>query len=82
MEKPTQRILSGQAFDEDARIEASVRPQRFGDFIGQTRLKENLAIAVEAARTRWLQAKEAGHALTYWQQTEKGWEKRASGDAG
>jgi len=38
--------------------------------------------AVEAARTRWKEAKEAGHALTYWQQTEKGWEKRASGDAG
>jgi Holliday junction DNA helicase RuvB len=52
MEKPGQRILSGQAFDEDARIEASVRPQKFADFIGQTRLKENLAIAVEAARSR------------------------------
>jgi DNA polymerase-3 subunit chi len=32
--------------------------------------------AVEAARRRWRQAKDAGHALTYWQQTEKGWEKR------
>jgi len=52
MEKPGQRILSGQAFDEDARVEASVRPQRLADFIGQTRLKENLAIAVEAARSR------------------------------
>ncbi len=38
--------------------------------------------AVEAARARWQQAKAAGHALTYWQQTEKGWEKRAAGDAG
>jgi holliday junction DNA helicase RuvB len=52
MEKPTQRILSGQAFDEDARIEASVRPQRFGDFIGQDSIKNNLTIAVEAARKR------------------------------
>ncbi|MGB6198709.1 MAG: Holliday junction branch migration DNA helicase RuvB, partial [Candidatus Acidiferrales bacterium] len=52
MEKPAQRILSGQAFDEDARVEASVRPQKLADFIGQTRLKENLAIAVEAARSR------------------------------
>lgn len=33
--------------------------------------------AVEAARARWRRAKEAGHALTYWQQTEKGWEKKA-----
>jgi Holliday junction DNA helicase RuvB len=46
------RIVSGKAFDEDARIEASVRPQKLADFIGQARLKENLAIAIEAARTR------------------------------
>ncbi|HKW87642.1 MAG TPA: Holliday junction branch migration DNA helicase RuvB [Candidatus Acidoferrales bacterium] len=46
------RILSGQAFDEDARVEASVRPKRFADYIGQSRVKENLAIAVEAARSR------------------------------
>ena len=52
MEKPGQRILSGQAFDEDVRVEASVRPQKLADFVGQTRLKENLAIAVEAARSR------------------------------
>ena len=32
--------------------------------------------ALAAARQRWKEAKEAGHALTYWQQTEKGWEKR------
>ena len=33
--------------------------------------------AVEAARGRWRRAQAAGHALTYWQQTEAGWEKRA-----
>jgi DNA polymerase III subunit chi len=32
--------------------------------------------AVAAARERWRRAKEAGHTLTYWQQTEKGWEKK------
>ena len=37
----------------------------------------NDAAAVEAARGRWRRAKEAGHSLTYWQQTEKGWEKKA-----
>ncbi|HVB57290.1 MAG TPA: Holliday junction branch migration DNA helicase RuvB [Candidatus Acidoferrales bacterium] len=46
------RIVSGKAFDEDARIEASVRPASFGDYIGQERVKENLQIAVEAARAR------------------------------
>jgi DNA polymerase-3 subunit chi len=33
--------------------------------------------AVEAARERWRRAKAAGHTLTYWQQTERGWEKQA-----
>jgi len=37
----------------------------------------NDAEAVEAARGRWRAASAAGHALTYWQQTEKGWEKKA-----
>ncbi len=33
---------------------------------------------VAAARTRWTWYKDAGHKLTYWQQTERGgWEKRA-----
>lgn len=33
--------------------------------------------AVSAARERWRRAKAAGHSLTYWQQTEKGWERKA-----
>lgn len=32
--------------------------------------------AVEAARERWRCAREAGHELTYWQQTSSGWERR------
>jgi DNA polymerase-3 subunit chi len=35
------------------------------------------AEAVAAARDRWRRAKEAGHTLTYWQQTASGWEKMA-----
>ncbi|MSO91420.1 MAG: DNA polymerase III subunit chi [Acetobacteraceae bacterium] len=31
---------------------------------------------VEAARARWSAAKSANHALTYWQQGARGWEKR------
>lgn len=35
------------------------------------------ASAVEAARARWRDLKEAGHELTYWQQTERGgWERK------
>lgn len=33
--------------------------------------------AVDAARSRWQEYKGQGHALTYWQQSERGWEKRA-----
>jgi Holliday junction DNA helicase RuvB len=47
-----ERIVSAQAFDEDARIEASVRPKRLDEYIGQKRVKENIQIAIEAARSR------------------------------
>jgi Holliday junction DNA helicase RuvB len=50
--KPTERIVSAQPFDEDARIEASVRPKRLDEYIGQKRVKENIQIAIEAARSR------------------------------
>jgi Holliday junction DNA helicase RuvB len=50
--EPHPRIVSGRALDEDARVDASVRPKRLDDYIGQDRVKENLHIAVEAARTR------------------------------
>ena len=33
--------------------------------------------SVAAARERWKRAKAAGHTVTYWQQTEKGWEQKA-----
>jgi len=33
--------------------------------------------AVEAARRRWRCARDAGHTLTYWQQTTSGWERMA-----
>ena len=32
--------------------------------------------AVERARTRWRRARDAGHTLTYWQQTATGWERK------
>ena len=32
---------------------------------------------VEAARGRWRRAREAGHDLTYWQQTASGWERKS-----
>lgn len=34
---------------------------------------------VALARSRWKSYKDAGHQLTYWQQTDRGWEKKADG---
>ena len=36
----------------------------------------NDAASLEAARRRWAAAKAAGHALSYWQQGARGWEKK------
>jgi Holliday junction DNA helicase RuvB len=52
MTKTPSRIVSGKAFDDDARLDASVRPANFADYIGQDRVKENLQIAVQAALKR------------------------------
>jgi len=50
--KPGASILSGAPLDDDRQFELSVRPRTLKEFIGQSKIKENLAIAVEAARTR------------------------------
>ena len=52
MTESPRRILSGRSFDEDVRVDASVRPKKMADFIGQDRVKENIMIAIEAARSR------------------------------
>jgi Holliday junction DNA helicase RuvB len=52
MTKPIQRIVSGAASAEEARVEASVRPKRLAEFIGQSRVKELLSITIEAAKNR------------------------------
>jgi holliday junction DNA helicase RuvB len=46
------RTLSGNLQPEDAQYEAGLRPRRLADFTGQAKLKENLAIAIEAAKQR------------------------------
>jgi Holliday junction DNA helicase RuvB len=62
MTETRSRIISGRAMDEDARLDASVRPLSFGDYIGQDRVKENLQIAVQAARAR---GESLDHVLLY-----------------
>src|SRR5437660_6205149 len=46
------RIISAAAQEGDLQFEAGLRPRRLKDFTGQTKLKENLAIGIEAARQR------------------------------
>src|SRR6195952_5452891 len=46
------RIVSAASDAEEAQFEAGLRPHRLADFTGQTKLKENLSIAIEAARIR------------------------------
>lgn len=45
-------LVSGDAQPEELQFEAGLRPHRLADFTGQSKLKENLEIAIEAARMR------------------------------
>ena len=45
-------ILTGAPLDEDRQFELSVRPRLLNEFIGQARIKDNLSIAIEAAKGR------------------------------
>jgi Holliday junction DNA helicase RuvB len=45
-------IVSPSALDDERQFEASLRPARLEEFTGQAKLKENLAIAIEASRLR------------------------------
>ena len=49
---PDSRIVSAAPLAEEAQFEAGLRPRRLEDFTGQNKLKENLAIAIAAARKR------------------------------
>ncbi|HUI53971.1 MAG TPA: Holliday junction branch migration DNA helicase RuvB [Bryobacteraceae bacterium] len=49
---PDRPLVSGNLQPEDVQFEAGLRPRRLADFTGQSKLKENLAIAIEAARLR------------------------------
>jgi holliday junction DNA helicase RuvB len=46
------RIVSGAPVEDDETFELKLRPQRLQEFIGQAKVKENLAVAIAAARSR------------------------------
>jgi Holliday junction DNA helicase RuvB len=45
-------ITTPEALSEESVVELSLRPQRLSEFIGQSKVKESLAIAIEAAKAR------------------------------
>jgi Holliday junction DNA helicase RuvB len=47
-----ERVVSAQPVDDDASFELKLRPKRLKEFIGQSKVKENLSVAIEAARSR------------------------------
>jgi len=49
---PDERIVSPELEDEDRQFDLTLRPKSLDDFVGQAKLKENLSIAIEAARGR------------------------------
>lgn len=46
------RIIAADATREDAAVEASIRPQRLADYLGQQPVREQLGIYIEAAKRR------------------------------
>ncbi len=46
------RMIETNLIEEDVKIEGSLRPQNLDDYIGQSKIKENLKIYIEAAKQR------------------------------
>ncbi len=47
-----QRLVAATAVEDDASFELKLRPKRLHEFIGQHKVKANLQVAIEAARSR------------------------------
>src|SRR5436309_8875458 len=49
---PDRELISGDRQEDDAQFEVGLRPRRLADFTGQKKLKDNLDIAIKAAKMR------------------------------
>jgi len=56
------RIISANLMMDEAAVELSLRPRYLGEYIGQTQVKENLKIYIEAAKMR---SEALDHVLLY-----------------
>lgn len=57
-----ERLLAGEATPEEEVIETSLRPQRLSQYIGQEKVKQELSIYIQAARSR---SESLDHVLLY-----------------
>ncbi len=48
----SERAISGKGREEERAFEATLRPRRIAEYIGQEKVKENLQILIEAAKAR------------------------------
>ena len=46
------RIIAPEQENDDVQIDRSLRPERFEDFVGQDRIKDNLSVFIKAAKAR------------------------------
>ena len=51
-EESERELLSGQAHADDLGVEATLRPQRIDDYVGQSKITENLRVFIQAAKAR------------------------------
>lgn len=47
-----ERMVTPREVEEDHEVEVSLRPQTLVEYIGQDKVKENLAVYIEAAKRR------------------------------
>jgi Holliday junction DNA helicase RuvB len=57
-----ERIVAGQAVDEDLTLDTTLRPPSLAEYIGQESVKANLQIAIDAAKAR---SESLDHLLLY-----------------
>jgi Holliday junction DNA helicase RuvB len=51
-ESEVERLVSASLTEDDLEIDRSLRPKHLDEYLGQTRVKENLGVLIEAARGR------------------------------
>ncbi len=47
-----ERLVAAHFTDDDLEIDRTLRPRRLEDYLGQTRVKDNLSVLIEAAKAR------------------------------